>query len=144
VRFNVRGIVQLAGRKPQPGVYFPEQATEITIGQTCRTLHFLHSTGETAPVGTTIGHYVLHYADGRIREFPIIYGLDLREYHDRSGTSEAVERGQVAWKDTDKKWNFRLYKSSWDNPRPEVEVATLDFVSAMTDCHPFLIAITVE
>jgi hypothetical protein len=38
---------------------------------------------------------------------------------------------------------LRLYVSSWDNPRPEAQLATLDYVSAMTDSAPILIAITV-
>jgi hypothetical protein len=38
----------------------------------------------------------------------------------------------------------RLYVASWDNPRPESEVASLDLVSAMTQSGPFVLAITVE
>jgi hypothetical protein len=39
---------------------------------------------------------------------------------------------------------LRLYQTCWTNPRPEVEVRTVDFVSAMTGSAPFLIALTVE
>ena len=110
----------------------------------CRRLHFLHSTGGSAPSGTTIGRYVVHYTDGQQQEVPIVYGQDLREWHGFTDETDAVERGQVAWKGTDETSKLRLYKSSWENPRPEVEVATVDFVSAMTDSSPFLIAITAE
>jgi hypothetical protein len=34
--------------------------------------------------------------------------------------------------------------STWENPRPEIEVTTIDFVSAMSRCGPFLIALTAE
>ena len=39
---------------------------------------------------------------------------------------------------------LRLYLSVWENPHPEKTVASLDYVSAMTDAAPFCAAITVE
>ncbi len=38
----------------------------------------------------------------------------------------------------------RLYRVTWSNPWPEVEVRAMDFVSKMTRCSPFLVAATVE
>jgi hypothetical protein len=38
----------------------------------------------------------------------------------------------------------RLFKATWRNLRSDVRVKNLDFVSAMTKCAPFLVAITVE
>lgn len=37
-----------------------------------------------------------------------------------------------------------LYKSTWENPNPDVPVDTIDFISTMSTAAPFLIAITVE
>lgn len=39
---------------------------------------------------------------------------------------------------------IRLYKMTRENPFPDVEVKSLDFVSAKTVCAPFLVAVTVE
>jgi hypothetical protein len=39
---------------------------------------------------------------------------------------------------------LRLFQTSRDNPRPDLEVVSFDFVSAMTTSAPFLIAVTVE
>jgi hypothetical protein len=39
---------------------------------------------------------------------------------------------------------LRLYRASWDNPRPDEQVTSIDYVSRMTAFAPFLIAITVE
>jgi len=39
---------------------------------------------------------------------------------------------------------FRLFKRTWDNLRPEVEVESFDFTSTVTKCSPFLIALTLE
>lgn len=39
---------------------------------------------------------------------------------------------------------IRLFKSTWENPRPLVRVTSIDFVSTMKQAAPFLIAITAE
>jgi hypothetical protein len=39
---------------------------------------------------------------------------------------------------------LRLYQTSWENPKPDLEVVSFDFVSAMANSAPFLIAVTVE
>jgi hypothetical protein len=38
----------------------------------------------------------------------------------------------------------RLFTTTWSNPHPEKEVATLDMLSAGTACDPFLVAVTLE
>jgi hypothetical protein len=38
----------------------------------------------------------------------------------------------------------RLFQTSWENPLPEVEVESIDLVSAMSFDSAFLVAITVE
>jgi len=39
---------------------------------------------------------------------------------------------------------LRLFKSSWENPVPQARLDTVDYVSAETNCAPFLIAITAD
>jgi len=39
---------------------------------------------------------------------------------------------------------IRLFATTWANPHPEKEVATLDILSAGTECDPFLVAVTLE
>jgi hypothetical protein len=39
---------------------------------------------------------------------------------------------------------MRLFQSHWDNPLPEVEIESIDFVSSLAHSAPFLIAITTE
>jgi hypothetical protein len=36
----------------------------------------------------------------------------------------------------------RVYKFTWNNPLPEVEIKSIDFESAMEKPAPFLLAIT--
>jgi hypothetical protein len=37
-----------------------------------------------------------------------------------------------------------LFKRTWESPRPEAEVESIDFTSRVTESAPFLIALTVE
>jgi hypothetical protein len=43
-----------------------------------------------------------------------------------------------------RRWGTRLYKLTWLNPRPQVAVSSMDYVSAMSSSAPFLLAATVE
>jgi hypothetical protein len=91
-----------------------------------------------------VGSYVARYEDGEETEIPIIYGKDLRDWN-ASSDSSATTDAKVVW--TARNWaNFhvRLFKSSWDNPRPEQPIDSLDFVSDGAEAAPFVIAITAE
>ena len=144
VPFDVRGIVQLASARTANHPDWPEQSTNISVGLRCRSLHFLHATGWALRDGTQIGSYWVHYADGSAIEVPINYGEHLREWHGRSDRVAGISAGMLAWEDGKPGTKRRLFQCRWENPKPAVEVLTIDFVSAMTECFPFLIAITAE
>jgi hypothetical protein len=144
VPFEVRGIVQLASARIANRPDYPERISDIPLGIRCRSLHFLHATGWVARDGTPIGSYLVHYADGSTVEIPIVYGQHLREWHGRSDRKLEISDGRLAWDDQKPGTKRRLYQCRWENPKPEAELRTIDFVSAMTDCFPFLIAITAE
>jgi hypothetical protein len=44
----------------------------------------------------------------------------------------------------EKGYQLRLYLTTIENPRPDEVVRSLDYVSAMSESAPFLIAITVD
>ncbi|HKX60395.1 MAG TPA: serine/threonine-protein kinase [Verrucomicrobiae bacterium] len=52
--------------------------------------------------------------------------------------------GMEADKSTMRRWGSRLYRLKWTNPRPEAEVASMDFVSTTSSSAPFLLAATTE
>ncbi len=61
--------------------------------------------------------------------------------------AKAAIRATVAWAGTnptvsERNELLRLFKRTWDNPRPEVAVETMDFTSTGTECAPFLIVPT--
>jgi len=150
VPFDVRGVIQLGSSNMLSP--FPERATEIAVGQKSHFLHFLQGAVQGEPFGrrksadargTAIGHYEVHYTDGRSLSIPIRYGQDVlacQEAREAFATYEA----KVAWQGTNKTIRIRLYHQQWQNPRPNTQIASLDFISNMKEAAPFLIAVTLE
>jgi beta-galactosidase len=147
VQFDVRGVVQLAGRHLwREG--FPRRVTAIPVGQKCSRLYFLHATGWSVPEGTQIANFVVHYADGRRRFIPVLFGQDVDDWFGPVNGKSDHRNAVIAWEETPSHREnarvHRLFKSTWVNPLPEAEITAIDYVSFMTDAAPFLIAISVE
>ncbi len=149
-QFEVGGIVSLArGREEGTVRPFPSAVEGIPVEQACRFLHFLHGSGGDAREGWAIGRVVIHYADGTDAAMPIVYGEDVRNWWHDPNQSEATSRGIVAWSGANQRTlelglRVRLYKSTWVNPKPSVRIASLDYVSALGEALPFLLAVTTE
>ncbi len=146
IEFDIRGMVVTNGRaitgKAVPG---PKRVNGIPVSQTARELHFLHACSYGAAEGTRIGTYHLHYTDGQSAELPIIYGEDLRDYSKSADQSRATPKNaREIFPRSGEKSITRLFLRTYANPRPEVEITTIDFESAMADPAPFVVAITVE
>jgi hypothetical protein len=152
IKFDVRGLVHLSGQAvKREGQVFPERVDGILIGQKCRRLHFLQASSWESDPGTPVGSYVLHYADGEKRELPIVFGKDTANWWFSGVPVEASEPAgaRVVWAGhnalSDRNNNaICLLKSTRDNPRPDVEVVSIDFVSSMSLAAPFLVALTVD
>jgi WD40 repeat protein/serine/threonine protein kinase len=152
VSFDVRGILQVSGQsmKAQGGRY-PEQIKGIPVDRKCARVHFLQGTGWSTADGTEIGAYIIHYTDGQRRVIPITYGEDVRDWwFSFQSLPEYSNQASIAWLGANPKTRanesacLRLYLRSWTNPTPEVAITSIDLISAMTPCAPFLIAITVN
>jgi len=97
-----------------------------------------------------IGAYIIRYADETTERIPIIYGRTLVNWFDFPGRKEEPAEARVAWTgsndsiDLNPGFKIRLLATSWTNPHPEKEIATLDVLSAGTACDPFLVAVTLE
>jgi WD40 repeat protein/tRNA A-37 threonylcarbamoyl transferase component Bud32/tetratricopeptide (TPR) repeat protein len=138
IDFDARGSVQLAGDDYDA---FPREVTGIRIDQKCRHLHFLHSTLYSAFDGSPIGAYRVHYTDGQHTNLVIQYGDDLRNRLPEQDPRPVAAATELVSADGSR---IRFYKRTWNNPRPEVSIASLDFVSHNAGAAPFLIAITTE
>jgi len=147
IDFDVRGLIHLNAR--QFPVAFPEKVENIPVDRKCASIHFLHGATFTAPNGTKVGSFILHFADGRRTEIPLIYVNDVRaRWFDHTPESD-LETPKPAWTTPPDKVgtsgkSLRLYETTWKNNHQDAEVASVDFISAMTESAPFLLAITAE
>ena len=100
-------------------------------------MHFLHSAGFASETNR-IGYYLMRLADGRDEKMPVVVRKEVLTMNPVVAWS-----GQNGWTRPSKS-SIQLFKSTWENPRPEVKITSLDFVSEMKEGAPFLIAITAE
>lgn len=151
VSFDMRGVVQLT---QNPGWVlwedYPQAIEQIPVAQRFQKLHAIIGTIGSAPEGKAIGALVLHYADGTRHECEILYGRHVRDWWTHNDSRTDTDLAQVAWEGPHAfpkihPTRLRIYHSTWENPRPDAEVVSFDFVSKMTTtAAPFLIAVTVE
>jgi hypothetical protein len=150
VAFDVRGLVQLAASKSLDvtGVVFPEAVRGIAVHRTGRRLHFLQACFWSTDEGAKLGEYVIHYADGQTRTAPILYGRNILDWWVRPDGGQLSE-AETVWRGSNPATRSmglttHLIKYTWENPLPEVEISTVDFVSDLIEAGPFLVAMTVE
>jgi Domain of unknown function (DUF3471) len=150
VDFDVRGVIQLTGTQAElAGAAFPDAQNGIKVGRKCKRLHFLQAAGWRTEDGTTIGKYVLHYAGGETATLNVVYGMDTRDWWATDAEAKDVKSASVAWSGSNPAaeavgGSIRLFKRTYDNPKPDLKIETLDFVSAKADSAPFLVAVTLE
>ena len=122
------------------------------MNQRARSLYFLHGLGWQEEDGKTVARYVVHFVDGKSNTIEVVYGRDIRNWQFWPERVAQEDGGAVpAWKGRQERWKtawpncgVRLYKLNWTNPRPDVEIKSVDLVSTMTESSPFVIAITAE
>ena len=124
----------------------------VEVGQRCRTLHFLQATeGDPRINGSTVARWVIHYADGSTREWPVLYGEQVRDWW-WWPEQEPLEANQatIAWRGRASLWNLpgnrgvRLFKASWTNPQPDLEITRLEYRIGETALKPLVVAVTAE
>ncbi len=137
------------GTETSTGEKYPKRVLDIAVGRPCKRLHFLHSAinASARNDGMQIGSYIIHYADGQQRVIPLVIGQDLADWW--SQPNEQNKRFVIAWSGVNDLARqlgrtIRLFKTTWENPFPEVAVKSIDFVSSPDEPDPFLVAITLE
>ena len=109
------------------------RSKDIKVGRTLKKLHFLQATGYSTETDTVIGKYVIHYDDKTTAEVEIVYGKDVVDwwaYPDRN----APTKGKAVWEGENEaskgfEAKIKLYLMTWENPKPDKKVATIDFVA---------------
>ena len=156
VRFDVRGVIQLRRHTELESAWqriwerLPIRVEDIRVQQKIRRLHVLHGTISPEKEGAEVARFVWHYDSGQ-ETSPISYGRDVRDWWWRpeDAVQPTSDRSRVVWTGSnpvarEKGYSLRLYLTTIESPRPQDVVRSLDYVSAMSESAPFLIAITAE
>ena len=150
--FDVRGIIALSGSETElsAGIYeLNRDVYGIPIGRKASAINLLHGAGwgGSEPHGTCIGEVVVNYEDGQTEIVEIKAGVHVRDWFLPRYYGREVTDGKLAWVHPSKQVNGRdigVYSMSWENPRPEAKIRTIDFRSTMTKGAPFLLGVTLE
>ena len=122
------------------------------MGQKADALFFLH----TARVDRRLNdrerregkqlemfRYIVHYADGSEVVVPVISEIHIDDY--RQQKPQALPGAQLAWTSPypNSDISAAAYAMQWNNPRPDVEITSIDMVYGPERCGvPCLIAVT--
>ncbi len=162
--FDIRGIIRLnsgpynngktANEGPALsalGRKYPNEVTEIKIASKAEKIYFLMGAAFSTNMqeGATAAKFRINYDDGTTAEFPIIAKEDIFDWwtpHKSPGLMEKeLEPENIGWIGNDYNGNGRgLVKPIWINPNPKKGIATIDFISGLIQCAPFVVAITIE
>jgi len=90
-----------------------------------------------------LAKYIVHYADGKTEEIPVFSEINVDHYKQKSPA--ALPGAQIAWvrpfEGTDQ--SAVAYSMQWNNPRPGVEIQSIDLVSGAAKVGvPALLSIT--
>jgi hypothetical protein len=157
VEFDVRGLIQLAGKNlykqselddTRKKEYYPEAVSNIKVQLKGRKIHFLHASSWGADENEKVGAYVIHCENGEVRQIPLYYLHSLRDWW-TAPKDPTPKNAEIAWQgqnEATKKIgsNILILKYTWINPLADVKITAVDFVSSMSTASPFLIAMTVE
>ncbi|HVM46792.1 MAG TPA: hypothetical protein VMU04_02145 [Candidatus Acidoferrum sp.] len=161
VPFDVSGSVQLMGGwLKHYNKQYPASADGIPVDRTCARFHLLHGESFITPTnwGTTVAKMVVHYDNGTSNEMSMVAGENAFDWWYplfKTGVPEKflhLEPGtERAWTGSNpylRKWqpelSVILYRTTFDNPHPELKVSSVDYVSMQTMTCPFLVGLTVD
>jgi hypothetical protein len=148
ILFDVSGTLLLKSTNmPQ----LKEAVRNIPVKKTCRSIHLLHGVGYSDEDGTPIATLEIHYANGEEREFPIVYGVHVRNWwkEKREKVSEVSDVGSaVAWSGQGEypppdRASVRLFRSTFVNPLPKELIDHIDFVSKNSKAIPCIVSVSV-
>ena len=126
---NGKGCLILRGRqRPE----FPKAIRGIPVGRKVASLYFLHAAA-WVPFSKECGRYRIHYADGKSEELVMFSGRNVDDWWKPGDLPEALP-AFVHTNNAGGKVGF--FVTGWNNPRPDVAVKSVDFLSAASGDGP--------
>jgi beta-lactamase regulating signal transducer with metallopeptidase domain len=149
VKFKIgESLIQLTSTM-QEVADLPEKVEDIKVNAKFAKLHILQAVGWRADDDALVGEYTINWENGSSVTIPIVYGKDVLDWWCYPDSGEP-SNGKVAWKGENEgaktlNATIRLYLTTWENPKPELKVKSIDFsTTKQTQAAPFCVAITGE
>ncbi|MHC1775230.1 MAG: hypothetical protein AB9834_07400 [Lentimicrobium sp.] len=148
IMFDVRGVIQLAGKRSEEitTLLYPESIREIPVSLKGSAIHFLHASAWNIDAEKIeIGGYFIHYSDGQSVSLPLVYRENIWDWWGNSSETDQVS----AWRGRNERTtsvgqHIRLFQLSWANPFPEKEIQSIGLVSNCKGPGPMVVAISVS
>jgi RNA polymerase sigma factor (sigma-70 family) len=154
VPFLLGGKVELfslsAGKQ---GPLFPKAVRGFRVNSPAARLHLFHGVQYADTHGTPYAEMVLRYADGATRSLPLRYGVHARDRRAESPNNNALDLGDdnscLAWTVDNPgglggSGRLQGYHSVLVNPRPDVSIEAVDFVSSEALSSAVVFGLTAE
>jgi hypothetical protein len=139
--FDIGGIVQLTN---------DSVTIDLPAARSWNRFHILHAIQGGAEEGAAVAHIRWSYADGNNISVPIVYGRHVRDWWFWNYESVADAGTAMAWTGSNDEvrrqgGSLRLYRSSFENPRPGEAVRGIAIEPAQASGPvPLLVAATLE
>ena len=95
-----------------------------------------------------VARWLIHHESGGTTEQPVVYGRDILDWKASPGLPTPDGTPRIAWAGTmpspHRGQSIHLYLMTWENPRPELGVESLDFEPGSLTFRPFVLGITTE
>ena len=122
-RNNGRGCAVMRGER---GLTFPERIDGIPVNTAVERMYILHGSA-WAKSGQKLGEYVFTYADGQKERLAVVEGTHVHDWYWGAMTLPNAEPAWVG--DAESREGVALYCTVWENPRPDVPVASVGIVA---------------
>jgi hypothetical protein len=148
VPLAIGGMMCLWGdSNAKKGLVFPEQVQGIRVGRKFGALYLYHTAFSRSPDGTAVAQLVFRYANGTSATNDICYGMHVRDWFLRSSDSEELKdpKSKMVWHgktSTSPPNQLRFFITEFVNPKPSLEVATVDLFSLKEKTASCILAMT--
>ncbi|NLG14827.1 MAG: family 20 glycosylhydrolase [Lentisphaerae bacterium] len=141
--------IALATRDEKDGL-FEDSAWQIPIGGRVKALSFLQTCSipetftsfiydQKGVNPSVLGYYVIYFEDGSSSRVSLSWNTTVTHWNSQLG----VPLGKTGWLGRTKSGaRLQLDVITWPNPKPELAVVTLDFISQFDKARPVLLGVT--
>ncbi len=149
LKFDTRGIIQLASKVSyeKSHIHYPKEILGIPVGRKADSLCFLHSSAWESPLGTDVVYIVVNYSNNQKQIITIKSRMEVEDWWFHSVNSTFPPKAKLAWEGSNNRvkdlgFVLKLYRYTWVNPTPDIEIKSIDLISSMNDTGYMLYAIT--